>query len=483
MESKPTIIFRADGDAKIGLGHITRSSALAGMINENYNCILATRCQLETTLKELSSVYSKIIILPEEDYYKEATVFDKIGSAGDLVVLDGYNFDDNYQKQLFDKGFDIFSIDDIHAFKFYSKVIINHSGGLKPVVYSALPFTQFYLGPRFALLRQEFLRAAKTRRTSVTDKNCFICFGGADPGNKTLEILKDKNIINTFDHLFIVVGGAYLYKKELNEYVAQHQYLTVYHDISAAELVTVMQRCSYAICSPSTILYEYLSIGGVVFLEIIAENQKDANKFFTEEGMAFKLAHFGNIEKDDANKAFEKQSFFFDGRADERYRNLFCQYFEGKNLSIRKATEVDMLRCYEWANDPEVRNQSYHQNNIAFENHKQWFAGKLHDIGSFFYILELNDEPIAQIRFQLSGSDAVLGYLIGNSKRGRGFGTTVLSKGIETFIKECHQPVSIIGYVKKSNIASQRSFERLSFEKTNAAEFPESYKYTMKYEF
>ena len=80
-----------------------------------------------------------------------------------------------------------FCIDDIHAYPFYAKAIINHSGGLKPTDYQALPGTLFYLGLRYALLRDDFLQAARNRNHKRDPGNCLICFGGADPGNKTLD--------------------------------------------------------------------------------------------------------------------------------------------------------------------------------------------------------------------------------------------------------------------------------------------------------
>ena len=57
-----------------------------------------------------------------------------------------------------------------------------------------------------------------------------------------------------------------------------------------------MKQCCFAICSPSTIVYEYMSVGGVVFLEQIADNQEDVIKYMTEEGLAFLIKDIGNIE-------------------------------------------------------------------------------------------------------------------------------------------------------------------------------------------
>jgi hypothetical protein len=39
-----------------------------------------------------------------------------------------------------------------------------------------------------------------------------------------------------------------------------------------------------------------MSVGGVVFLEQIADNQEDVIKYMTEEGLAFLIKDIGNIE-------------------------------------------------------------------------------------------------------------------------------------------------------------------------------------------
>src|SRR5690349_19031443 len=91
------IFFRADGDEKMGLGHIIRSSALAYTISSYFNNILVTRCKIPGVLAEMSDVYDEIIQLPDGDFLSEAAKVSKIFLNADLIVLDGYFFDDKYQ--------------------------------------------------------------------------------------------------------------------------------------------------------------------------------------------------------------------------------------------------------------------------------------------------------------------------------------------------------------------------------------------------
>ncbi len=476
------IVFRADGGSEIGLGHLVRSTALAHMVKDEFDCVLATRCTIDSLLETLKPSFSRIISLPDQDYNQEAQLLAETFPVQNLIVLDGYNFDSQFQERLVGKGFDLFSIDDIHAFQFHSKVIINHAGGINPLDYQSLPFTQFYLGPRYSLLREPFLEAAKHRRTSVNDNNCFVCFGGADPDNKTLDILKDENIrgLKEFRHFHVVVGNAYKWKQELENFI-KGQNITLHYALSPEEMVVLMTNCSFAICSPSSIVYEYMSVGGVVFLEQIADNQKDIIKFFLNQEMAFKLDDLAAMDDSKINNALKKQAVYFDGNSGERLKKVFQQYFNSKQLFVRKVNSDDLETCFIWANDVDVRLQSYNQNQINLPEHVTWFNNLLSDPDSYFYILEIEGNPVAQIRFHVTGEEAVLSYLADKSIRFKGLGTSILSVGIEKFIQDYSQPVKIIGFVKKSNIPSQRSFEKMSFVKEECSNYEESYKYSLYY--
>lgn len=475
------IFFRADGSEKIGLGHIVRSSALASAVSKNYNCILATRCKISSVLKEVSKVYDDIVQLPEIDFHSEVTQASEIFENADLIVLDGYAFDDIYQRELVKQKFDFISIDDIRETFFYSRAIINHNGGLSPLDYHAQPGTQFYLGPQYSLLRKPFLEAAKRRRQAIDNKNCFVCFGGADPFNKTLEVLRSDNILSQFHHFYVVTGSAYQYEQELINFADSKKNISTYSSLSPEELVRVMQKCCFAICSPSTLVYEYMSVGGVVFLEQIADNQKDVIKYMVGKKLAFSVVDIGNVDDSKISQSLEKQSDHFDGRSDERFLKMFEQFFHAKKIKLRRAKETDLQVCFDWANDILVRKQSYNQNPISLGEHTAWFHQKLNDPNSFFYILESDQTPFAQIRFEVNHDEAFLGYLIDQKNRNKGLGTSVLSLGIERFISDFQKPVKIIGYVKSSNIPSQSSFEKLAFRKEISTEYSDSFKYIMHY--
>jgi spore coat polysaccharide biosynthesis predicted glycosyltransferase SpsG/RimJ/RimL family protein N-acetyltransferase len=397
-----------------------------------------------------------------------------------VVVIDDYSINADYHYSLSQKGCQVVSIDDLHNRYFYCDVIINTAGGVNIALYENAPWCQFYTGPDHALLREHFNRQNDFSASSRTD-NLLICFGGADPDNKTREVLELVLGNSSFKKIHVVVGSAYLHGSSLRN-LSSDNTVNIYRNVSEKELASLMKTCGTAICSPSSVAYEYLSIGGNLFLYQTAQNQRDAMAYLLTSGMAFTWPAFGKVNDKEVHAAIEKQKTVFDGKSPYRLKGIFNQLFEARTWTIRKVTENDRSSCLEWSNDPDVRVQSYNTSAIDEATHNEWFTRKLEDPYSWFYILESNNVPFAQIRFQVSDNTATLGYLISSSHRGKGHGAAVLASGIKEFIRDYGSPVVLIAFVKMTNIASSKSFEKFNFKKSIASEHPESYKYTLKHE-
>jgi UDP-2,4-diacetamido-2,4,6-trideoxy-beta-L-altropyranose hydrolase len=60
--SKPVLIFRADADNQMGTGHLIRSSALAGVLSNDFDCKLITYCSIPSLLEQVHPNFSAIKI-------------------------------------------------------------------------------------------------------------------------------------------------------------------------------------------------------------------------------------------------------------------------------------------------------------------------------------------------------------------------------------------------------------------------------------
>lgn len=472
------VFFRADGHAKMGLGHVIRSLALVEMLKEVYECHFLIRNPLPTLKQQISEVCEHIIVLPEtNDNLQEAIVIAQTYLTGnEIVVLDGYHFVTDYQQTIKATGCKLVCIDDIHAYHFIADVVINHAGGLSIQDYSSADYTQFFLGLKYALLRKPFRDTAQNRVYPNREENAlFICLGGADPNNDTLKVLKNIEQLQSIKKCYLVLGGAYQHRATLKTFLTTSQLeIELLSNLSAEEMVHYMKKCGQAITSPSTISYEYSSVGGVLYLKTIADNQVDIHHFFMTEGLAFDISQIRQTNTLEKKNILTLQQEKFDGKQQKRFKSLF-KFLE---LEIRRATRQDMLMYLDWANEAATRAQSFNSSVILLENHQKWFYRKIEDDKCVMYVVLLENQPIGQIRFDCS-EVATISYSLDKNYRGQGLGIGLLRKGVAQYRVEFGSERKIIGFVKKSNLPSVKAFQAIGFEEEEAKEYEDSYKYTL----
>ena len=322
MKKKPTVVLRADGNSTMGLGHVFRLLAFAEILKSEYKCIFAIRNPTNSLVKQINQFCAgNILSLPlvaENDMEAEWLV-DNYLQGGEIVILDGYHFKTTYQQILKDNGCKVICIDDIHAYHFVADAVINHAGGVTTGYYSIGDDTKLYLGLSYALLRKEFRTAFENRQYENRENAMLICLGGADPNNDTLNVLRECEKRGFVKKYCIIIGGAYRYRKELEEYVVTlDKEIELLSNLNAKEMTYYMKKCAKAITSPSTISYEYLSIGGELYLKVIADNQIDINRYFIDSGLAFDFRDYPILNEDRVGKSLDLQRQLLDGKSNER---------------------------------------------------------------------------------------------------------------------------------------------------------------------
>lgn len=272
----------------------------------------------------------RIIDLPacgneSESFFKE---LDDYISGDEIIVLDGYRFNTRYQSNVKQKGCHLVCIDDVHACHFLADIVINHAVGFDRDGYSGEKYTKFFFGPAYALLRKEFLEAAKTRSANFLKKEIIVSLGGADPTNETLNVVNQINAGNLFRgyKLNIVIGAAYQHYEELVKFAKTNTALQIalHQAINATQMVELMRRAEIAVCAPSTVTFEYLSVSeGKLFLVCIADNQKEFYNYLTSKKVALDFYTSFNDRVDQTE--LTKMKELLDGNQDLRYSKIFAE--------------------------------------------------------------------------------------------------------------------------------------------------------------
>ncbi len=118
------IIFRADGNAIIGLGHIVRCLALAEILSPAFDCSFITK--KSDKISEFISPYCSVNEIPPLPAMEEISVVREFVTKNDILVVDSYEFTGEYQHEIKSYVKKLVVIDDMAAIHFYADLIINH---------------------------------------------------------------------------------------------------------------------------------------------------------------------------------------------------------------------------------------------------------------------------------------------------------------------------------------------------------------------
>lgn len=131
---------------------------------------------------------------------------------------------------------------------------------------------------------------------------------------------------------------------------------------------------------------------------------------------------------------------------------------------LRKAVEGDIELLFQWANEKEVRKNSFQSDSIDWDTHYKWFQKLLQASDREIYIYCKDEEAIGQIRLEFKETCAEIHYSIDKKYRGQGHGERMLMLVEERIKKEQNEIKYIDAEVKKNNIASRKKFEQLGYE-------------------
>jgi len=172
--------------------------------------------------------------------------------------------------------------------------------------------------------------------------------------------------------------------------------------------------------------------------------------------------------------ALENAGFSLEARLREHcyvrdeYRDVLVHSFwnPAVYMGMREAQMEDVDLYFRWANDPVVRQNSFNPEPIKFENHLKWFMTKLSSEQSKLFVFEVLGKPVGQFRIDHIDNAWLIDYSIDRHYRGLGAGKAMMTHfKASIFYSELLYPLKAL--VKPSNIASQRVFEQLGFQKVD----------------
>ena len=274
------ILFRADSSSTIGTGHIMRDLVLAEQFKDA-NIIFATQDLHGNVIHKIQEKKIAVEILNSNDI-KEVIALIKKHSI-DMIVLDSYDIDYLFEKELKEKtNILIFVLDDTYE-KHDCDILLNHSISAQKKRYSSLvpEHCELRCGLKYTLIRDEFIREKnKFKIKKSKRKTIFIAMGGSDHSNIALKILKA--IPNGYK-VHMVTTHANKNLKKIKWFINTNKMLNLH--INANNIAKLINNSDMAIISPSVISHEVLYMG-VPFISILTgSDQKDIFQYYRDKKM------------------------------------------------------------------------------------------------------------------------------------------------------------------------------------------------------
>ncbi len=274
---KQKIYIRTDASFEIGMGHLIRCIAFAQMLVDKYDIFFFCLYIPDESIKEINNLNFFIRKIESEKDFIESL------NPEIIVVLDGYNFDLTYQRQVKNFGSKLILIDDYIHDEYIADLVINHAPIDQSRILTNFSKTIFAFGLDYALLRPNFLKAARVNLKHSKEFDISICFGGGDFKNltvKTLNILKESQL---FNKIAIITGPAYNFKSDLKNVINKNDSIKHFNAIDASKICELFSNSNFVIVPASGILYEAIAIGSKVISGYYTDNQLSIYKGFLSQ--------------------------------------------------------------------------------------------------------------------------------------------------------------------------------------------------------
>jgi UDP-2,4-diacetamido-2,4,6-trideoxy-beta-L-altropyranose hydrolase len=131
--------------------------------------------------------------------------------AAAWIVVDGYHFGTDYQRELKAAGLQVLFVDDSgQAGPYAADIVLNQNVYADESLYlDRQPYTRLLVGSRYVMLRREFQMWRDWKRMiPPVGRKVLVCMGGSDPGNVTAAVIPALRSIRVEDLEVVVVAGG-----------------------------------------------------------------------------------------------------------------------------------------------------------------------------------------------------------------------------------------------------------------------------------
>ena len=289
------IFIRVDSGVEIGAGHAMRCLSLAQALKKmNFElCFISKKTggnisKLFTDkgfrvyyIQDNNSKLKKREIV-KNDATQTAKIIIKHQTKSSWILVDHYDLDFQWEKSLRKYVNKIIVIDDL-ARKHDSDLLLdqNYNENLKTRYNQLVPRKCVkLLGPKYALLRNEFSILRKMVKPRKNFKRILISFGGSDPTNETGKVLSAIKILKTkkqfLKEVNVVISGSDKNKDRIKQLCNSIPNAKFYQNVY--KIGKLMYKADLAVGAGGSSTWERFCLGLPTIVSIVADHQQETTE-------------------------------------------------------------------------------------------------------------------------------------------------------------------------------------------------------------
>lgn len=464
------IIILTEGSSLIGFGHVTRCLSLYQAFHE-MDLPVQLIVNGDSSIEPLLLNVDYIIL----DWINDCDKLYKLFTKSDILVIDSYLADSSFYETLSQIVSLLVCIDDNKRISYPEGIIVNGNIYGDKLDYPTVEGVNYLLGCEYTPLRREFwMESDKIIEKSV--RSIMITFGGDDLRNLTSPVLE--SLVKLYPNIIkrVVIGGGFKEVNIIEDVMDDNTELIFYPDANMMRMI--MLESDIAVSGGGQTLYELARLGVPVIAVGVALNQTfnldywQRTGFISHAGFWDEINLLSNITVKleslmDMNIRLVKSLIgkkLVDGKGAVRIARYCLNKYYSKLIKCRVLESKDIFNVYNLSNSNFVRGNSFNTDKIMFEDHREWFKGKLVSDDNLFLIVEIDDEFAGQVRFDFTGDMATVSISIVEQFRGYGLSFNILGESIN-YLKQYAPFIRIVNaYIKCDNKRSLTLFEKLGFK-------------------
>ncbi len=303
------IAFRTDASLQIGTGHVMRCLTLADVLKNRGAKVRFVCRHLPDHLRDmLIRKGHQVVMLNSErndmsvddlahahwlgvSQIQDARDASKALSdqTWDWLVVDHYALDARWEIALRNNVQKILVIDDIADRRHDCDVLLDQNlyADMDTRYVGKVPAScQLLLGPRFALLRDEFRRTReKISPRNAPIKRVLVFFGGVDHDDYTSRAIGAIARVRSNNmHVDVVIGAQHPRRAQVEAACALHEFEC---HVQTNRMADLMLAADLAIGAGGSTTWERCCLGLPTIVFAVAENQEPASKALAERGAAY----------------------------------------------------------------------------------------------------------------------------------------------------------------------------------------------------